>query len=122
MLIESEDQYQKALKRVSELFNVEAGTKDYEELQELVTEIKIYEHTYYPEGKTEEPTYEFWIAKAGAIQSPDDANDSRNFTIEKVKLSDLTQQQIEILAGEFILNFDKLPPASKRIVRKKLQY
>lgn len=120
MIIDCEDQYQKALTRLSELYNAEEGTKAYEEQQDLVAEIQIYEHKYHPKDEPEEQTYEFWTARKG-VTNPDHSS-SEDFNVEKIKESDLTKQHIDLLAGEFLNAFDKLPAAAKRIVRKKLQY
>lgn len=127
MIIESENQYQQALKEVENILTTHGGVPPADSstagarLQELMSEIKIYENRYHSD-ETEIPTYEFWTAKAGAIKTEEDKLNPDNFEIAKVKENELTQQQIHILVGEFISNFEKLPAVCRRMIRQKLRY
>lgn len=125
MIIESEIQYQTALKRITELVGdgksvPQVGTVSGNELADLVTEVKIYENRYHKEGEEEIQTYEFWSVKEGYKEPDPDNPDS--YEIVKLKENELTEKHITMLVAEFINRFDKLPPAAKRSIRIKLRY
>lgn len=128
MIIESENQYQQALREVENILTSHGGVPPADSstagktLQDLMSEIKIYENKYHKEGVEDVQTYEFWSARAGAIQTEEDKLNPDNFEIVKVKENELTQQQIHILVGEFISNFEKLPAVCRRMIRQKLRY
>lgn len=46
--IKTEEDYKKALKRAEELFDLEPGHPDYEEAQNLMTLVDLYEQEHYP--------------------------------------------------------------------------
>lgn len=128
MIIESENQYQQALSEVHTILEAHGGsppdstTVVGKRLGELMTEIKIYENRYHSPEAEQLETYEFWVAKEGKILSEEDKLDPENFTILKLKENELKPEHIDLLVGEFINNFDKLPQAAKRRVRQKLRY
>lgn len=127
MIIESENQYHQALAQMKNILDANKGlppdleTQSGKQLQELLAEIKIYENKYYNKDTGDEiPTYEFWAAKKGVVQgetqNPDD------YEIIKLKENELTEKHINILVGEFITQFEKLPAAARRTIRQKLRY
>lgn len=128
MIIESENQYQQALSEVHTILEAHGGnppdhtTVVGKRLGELMTEIRIYENRYHNTQAEELETYEFWSPKPGKIKTEEDKLDPENFTILKLKENELKPEHIDLLVGEFINNFDKLPAAAKRRVRQKLRY
>ncbi len=125
MIIESENQYQAGLLRMKEIIgdgtNIpKPGTQTGDELQDLLSEIKIYENKYYHVTGEEIPTFEFWSPKEGVVQG--ESQNPDDYEIVKLKENELTEKHITILAAEFLNQFDKLPAAAKRRVRQKLKY
>lgn len=54
-MIKTEDEYERSLKRIEEIFNCKQGTAGSEELEQLVRQVEIYEDEKYP---IEEPCAE----------------------------------------------------------------
>lgn len=126
MIIESENQYQDALNQIERIIKENNGTPPLKgsvasnKIEELLAEVKIYENKYYKSDTGEEiPTFEFWSAKAGVVQG--ESQDPNDYEIIKLKENELEQKHIDILAGEFINQFNKLPAAARRLVRFKLK-
>lgn len=128
MIIESENQYQQALAEIQRIFennnNVppDPESTSGKRLTELMTEIKFYENKFHNPTAEELPTFEFWVAKKGVVITDDNRADPENYTIEKLKENELTQQHIDTLVAEFYNNFEKLPAKARRILRQKLRY
>lgn len=126
MIIESENQYQDALNQIELLIKQNNGvppapdTVAGRRLQDYVAEIKIYENRYSDENGEDVPTFEFWSPKEGVVQG--ESQDPNDYEIIKLRENELQEKHILILANEFMTQFDKLPAAARRIVRKKLQY
>ena len=47
-LLKTEEEYNKALKRIEELFDAESGTQEADELELLVTLVELYEKEHFP--------------------------------------------------------------------------
>ena len=62
----------------------------------------------------EERTYKFKTSRGFNSMGEED------YTIHKIKESDLSQAQIDLLAGDMIKQFNELPQASKMIVWYKM--
>ena len=53
MVINFKADYEKALKRIEEIFDAQPGDQEFQELQELVKITELYEEEHYPIEKPE---------------------------------------------------------------------
>lgn len=65
-MINNEEEYNKALLRLEEIFDSEPGTSEYKELGKLAKDVCDYEEIYFNlQEPTREDTYEYFIEQRG---------------------------------------------------------